>query len=357
MNLLRLANYPFLSESSEYLKENGPSLSELLHDIAYERTRILGKERVLEALEGGVIKEHSLVTDADCLAELLSYVAARILVSCINDQYLIRRYALAEAKTLSSRLQNEDFDFVVNLGKELELDVSLENGSCMIHFTHFLKNTSQMRSKSWKIANQDMKDGYIVLDKNRLARVIEQALQTRIEGELPAQVNEEILKDLSTHVTDIKKAVEEKKSTYSAKDFGKIRVTKLPPCMRHMLAKVQAGENLPHSGRFALTAFFHAIGMSSEEVLHLFSSSPDFDESKTRYQVEHITGKISGTKYTPPECSTMKSYGICFNEDSLCKKNWITHPLKYYRLKDKKKQKKEGEDKGKGEKKTSGKME
>jgi DNA primase large subunit len=348
MNLSQFANYPFLKESGAYLKKHGPSLKELLHDIAYERTRVQGKERVLEALNEGMIKDHSLITDADALAELLSYVAARILVSCVNDSYLIKRYALGEAKTTSSRLQNEDFEFVVEVAKELGLDVRLENSMCKIHFIHYLRNTSQMRSKPWKIANQDMQKGYIILDKKRLARVVQQTLQMRIEGELPSEVNDEILKDLSDHIKEIEKVLVEKKGTFKAEDFGRIRVTKLPPCIRQLLAKVQAGENLPHSGRFALTAFLHALGMSPEEILHMFSTSPDFDESKTRYQIEHITGKISGTEYTPPECSTMKSYGICFGEDNLCKKEWMTHPLKYYRIKDrspKRKGKVEGKEK------------
>ncbi|MEE9151265.1 MAG: DNA primase large subunit PriL [Thermoplasmata archaeon] len=339
MKLLRLANYPFLRESATYLKENGPSLDELLHDMAYERTRALGKERVLEALSEGKIKDHSLITDADTLAELLSYVTARILVSCVNDPYLTKRYALAEAEVADARLEKEDFGFVVEVAKEFDLDVKLEDGVCKIDFIHFLRNTSQMRSKQWKIANQDMQNGYVILDKNHLARVVQQALQMRIEGELPGEVNDEILKDLSGPIEEIKRVLEERKSTFKAEDFGKIRVTKLAPCIRTLLAKAQSGENLPHSGRFALTAFLHSIGMSADEIVHLFGSSPDFDESKTRYQIEHITGKISGTEYIPPECSTMKSYGICFQEDNLCKKEWMTHPLKYYRIKDKSKYK------------------
>ncbi len=349
MNLSLIANYPFIGEAVAYLKKHAPSLSDLLHDIAYERTRALGKERVLEALADGRIKDHSLITDADCLAELISYVAARILVSCVNDPYLTKRYALAEAKTMGERMQDEDFNFVVNVAHQLGLDVVLEDSMCRIHFTHYLRNTSQMRSKPWKMANQDVQNGYIGLDKNHLARVVQQALQMRIEEDLPAEVNQEIQKDLRTHIADIKKAVEERKSTFAAKDFGKIRVTKLPPCIRYLLAKSQAGENLPHSGRFALVAFLHSIGMSSDEILHLFASSPDFDESKSRYQIEHITGKISGTEYIPPECSTMKSYGICFEEDSLCRKEWMTHPLKYYRIKDKGARKRGEDATGKGE--------
>jgi DNA primase large subunit len=342
MNLVQMANYPFLSESSSYLRENGPTLEELLSDIAYERTRARGKDRILEALAEAAISPLGIMTEADSLSELLSYVTARILVSSVNDPYLIKRYALAEAKSAGSRLEGEDFDFVVEVANQLGLDVNLEDGMCRIHFIHYLKNTSQMRSKPWKMANQDLAGGYVTLTKNRLARVIQQALQMRIEGELPQKVNDEILKILNRYITEIRNIVEEKKNTFKAEDFGKIRVTKLPPCMRAMLARVQAGENLPHSGRFALTSFLHSIGMSSEEVLKLFATSPDFDQEKSRYQIEHITGKISGTEYTPPECSTMKSYGICFDEDRLCKKEWMTHPLKYYRVKDKGKKKPEG---------------
>ena len=90
--------------------------------------------------------------------------------------------------------------------------------------------------------------------------------------------------------------------------------------------------------------------MSADEIMGVFSASPDFDESKTRYQIDHITGEISGTVYSPPECSTMKSYGICFDEDGLCRKEWMTHPLKYYKIKDrggKKDRKKDKEEEAK----------
>ena len=106
--------------------------------------------------------------------------------------------------------------------------------------------------------------------------------------------------------------------------------------MKQLLGMTQAGENVPHVGRFAIATFLHHIGLSSDQILSLFSSSPDFDVSKARYQVEHVTGKISGTEYTPPSCDTMISNGICFNPDSLCNKSWLTHPLTYYKTKGKK---------------------
>ena len=61
--------------------------------------------------------------------------------------------------------------------------------------------------------------------------------------------------------------------------------------------------------------------------------SPDFDESKSIYQIKHITGELNGTEgYTPPECSTMKTNGICYDPDDLCAKEFLNHPLTYFRI-------------------------
>jgi DNA primase large subunit len=52
----------------------------------------------------------------------------------------------------------------------------------------------------------------------------------------------------------------------------------------------------------------------------------------TTYQVRHITGDGMGRRYTPPECSTMRTNGLCVDQDSLCQSG-IRHPLSYYRAK------------------------
>jgi DNA primase large subunit len=33
----------------------------------------------------------------------------------------------------------------------------------------------------------------------------------------------------------------------------------------------------------------------------------------------------------------MKSNGVCYNPDSLCNRDWMNHPLSYYRIKGKRK--------------------
>ena len=64
--------------------------------------------------------------------------------------------------------------------------------------------------------------------------------------------------------------------------------------------------------------------------MRLFATAPDFKESFTRYQVEHITGTTSNTKYSPPKCDTLVSSGVCPGPNALCRQ--IRHPLSYYRV-------------------------
>jgi len=101
--------------------------------------------------------------------------------------------------------------------------------------------------------------------------------------------------------------------------------------MYNLLAQIQNHENVPHMGRFAIVSFLHHIGMNNEEIYRVFGDVPDFAADVTKYQIEHITGTTSATEYTPPECSTMKSYGICPGPDRICLR--IRHPLSYYRIK------------------------
>ncbi len=103
-----------------------------------------------------------------------------------------------------------------------------------------------------------------------------------------------------------------------------------PPCIKKIYESITSGGHASHAERFTLTAFLLNVGLKPEDVAQIFRSVSDFDEEKTRYQIEHIAGvRGSGIKYTPPKCSILKTYGICVNQDELCNK--IRHPLTYYK--------------------------
>ena len=333
MEIAMAAKYPFLKDAAKYLRESGVTLDQLVSNMAYEQARFQGKERVMEILEDGSIDDHPVASKVDATNELLSYPIARMIVSAVADPAFVRRYAIAEAKKANQRLRNEETEFVMKVADELGLDVAVDDGGFSIDFADFLKSSASMRSKSWKLVNQRLRDGRVLVNKYRLVRVVEQILTEKISSELPLPVNDQILERFSKEIGEIRDILEERRRQQKTEAMGRLSIVRFPPCMKKLLDMTRAGENVPHTGRFALVAFLHTLGMDSEEILQTFSTAPDFDERKSRYQVDHITGEISGTEYTPPECSTMKSYGICFNADALC--NRIKHPLSYYRIKGK----------------------
>jgi DNA primase large subunit len=146
-------------------------------------------------------------------------------------------------------------------------------------------------------------------------------------------VTEEIMGWVETDVSELRSMVEVMKEKYRAKDFGEISITRFPPCMKKLTSMAEKGENMPHAGRFALTTFLSGLGMQNEDIIRTFFRSPDFKDSMTTYQVRHITGDGMGKKYTCPECSTMRTNGICVDMDALCQSGKIRHPLSYYRVK------------------------
>jgi DNA primase large subunit len=330
-----LSKYPFRPDARDFILSQGITLEDLVSSPALGRARARGEGRVSEAISHGAVRPSPIASEGDALAELFSYPISRMLVSCAGDSYLISRYALAEAVHASTQLALEELTEVIDVARGLGIDAARDSGSPTVHFTDFLAFSAQMRSPEWKLSNQDLLSGRVAVTKDRLARLCQQALQEKIESELPLAVTEQIIGALAPAVGRIKAQLEEKRKEMKPKELGRVSFLRMPPCIRAYIRQVEAGKNLPHSARFALVAFLHAVGMGNEQIMAVFASSPDFNEHMTRYQVDHVTGVTSGVEYLPPECSTMKSYGICVEPDSLCGRDWMKHPLTYYRVKGK----------------------
>jgi len=332
MEYRALARYPFLKEATSFVKDHQLGLGDLISHIITAEARRRGKDRVMTALSDLTVPSNPVATEDDAVQEILSYPYARILVSCIGDEVLVRRYALAEAKAFNERSRKEDMETVVMLANELDVEAARSGDGLRMHFSDFLSYTSGLRGPEWKLVNQDVREGYVLLEKGKFVRVLEQALNEKIEDELPLPVNDELLRAVEKELTEVMMALDAYKEKYRDEGFGEVSILKFPPCMKKLVAMAQAGQNMPHAGRFALTSFLSFIGMPVDDIIKLFCSSPDFDHSKTAYQVRHITGDGLGKRYTPPECATMRTNGLCFEPDELCNGRRVSHPLTYYRI-------------------------
>jgi DNA primase large subunit len=320
---MRISDYPYTQEAAEQVRKAGYSLESLLGKTSFKTVRGRAQERVAGAISG-TIAESASESEAEQLSELLSYPLARVMVSCLGDPILLRRYALAEAKLASKRMQNEK-EGLAALADDLGLHPQ-GPGPYKVHFSEYIRAAHGMHSPKWKLTNRDLSQGYITVTDEELKRIMQEAVREKVLKELPLTVVEGICASLQEYLGPLKEQIEVMRSGDRV-DLGKVEEGAFPPCIKKMLADVAKGVNLAHSARFALVSFLLQINMTAEEVVTLFNTSPDFDQERTRYQVEHIAG-ASGTRYKPPACATMATYGNCPGEDELCKR--VRHPLSYY---------------------------
>jgi len=330
-----LARYPFLRGAVELIRREKIELETLLNDEIYARAREQGIKRAMQAIKNPNAGFEQHITDEiTALHEILSYPVARMIISATRDKSAINRYAVAESKNFSSLAISEEPDTLISIANELGIEACYQEKFSM-HFTTYLQYTTQFRGiPEWKLAYQDIRRGSVFLPKEKFVRILEEALKRKIENELPLPVDRHIETIFSMTIAEIRNAMKTQYREIESAKFGDLNEDAFPPCMKHILSMIRNGENAPHMARFAIVAFLKGIGLNSEEILKLFATSPDFDISKSRYQVEHITGKTSHTTYKSPGCATMKSYGLCVPEnDELCKKPWLKHPWIYYRRK------------------------
>ena len=367
----RLCFYPFLSAASNYVEASGVTLDDLITSAAFERARLRGKERVREAIREGAIGKPVIMGTAQAEMELLSYPFARILVSCIGNAHLVRRYALSEAKSAYNKLLEDSStgagagtDIIYGMAQEFGIQIDLSRlphelahtqvqVEVQMSFVDYLRFTSNLRDKRWKLVNRGLEKGRVKLRKGEFLRIIQEAIYARISKDMPLEVPAALCKSIRKYAADIEVELEERRKKFGDSGFetsSGFRVKDpscFPPCITAILSNLKDGVNVPHTARFAVTAFLLNIGLNVDEIIEIYKNSPDFDEERTRYQVVHIAGESSSTKYTAPSCGTMRTYGNCVDSDETCEK--VNHPLSYYKrkLKLKLKQKKELENKSK----------
>jgi len=337
MDTKRAARYPFLKESSEFAEKNHADLDMLLTSESYAPARNRGRERVLQALENSEVSYMDLMNDYDRLIEVMSYPYARMIVSQIGDRFLTKRYALSEAVRMNYLLSKEDRETMLMVSEELGVSSTVDrDGTIHMKFPDYLRLSARLSAVEWKLINSDIHHGIVYLPQDKFSRLLQNALQDKIESELPLMTPDEYKKYMTGDVTAVQMALADAKIKMSPTNGEGMKLEYLPPCLVHILDMSRNGLNLPHSARFAIVTFMKALGMGYDDIIKVFAESPDFDESKSEYQIKHIMGELNGGEgYTPPECKTMKTNGLCYNPDKLCEYEWMTHPLKYYRAKSK----------------------
>ena len=330
------AKYPFLKEGLILLEGLNFGLEELAGP-AFSKVVDRAKERVIEAIVSGEASSNIV----DPQTELLSYPIAVMYVTLVSEQFLNRRFSLCEAVRAYSLLQKEDevriLDIAINeFDWDIKEDIETIDGDVMnlkLSFSDYLRLAAGFHEPKWKLVNRKMENGYVALTDKESARLMQVEVEKWVNERVATPSDFPLPLPLQTRLDEIRKVFEENRSKLGGSALPDEVINEaFPPCINYCLEGLMAGKRASHMERFAPTTFLVNIGMPIDQMVSFYTEVTDFDESKTRYQIEHIAGlKGNRTKYTPPTCNTLRTHRVCRNPDRICDR--INHPLSYYRRK------------------------
>ncbi len=332
------AKYPFLKSGLNLLEGLDLELDELASP-AYSKVAERAKDRVIEAILTG--EASSGLANVDPATELLSYPISIMFVTLISETFLNRRFALSEAVRVYNLLQKESDEKVLSIAQnefnwDIRVDREVIDGEVMnlkLSFSDYLALAAGFHEAKWKLVNRKMENGFVALTAKEAARLIQVEVENWVSDRVSTPSRFDLPLSLDNRLKEIEMVFQEHRSNLSGGEMPDEVINEaFPPCIKFSIEGLHAGRRASHMERFTLTSFLVNIGMPIDQLVSFYTDVTDFDESLTRYQIEHIAGlKGNRTKYTPPTCDTLRTHRVCRNPDSTCDK--IVHPLSYYRRK------------------------
>lgn len=288
-------------------------------------------ERATKRVTDGILRESIPIletTDRELLeAELLSYPVARMIVSSFDSPFR-HRYVNGEVSRVRGYLfppgtGEPDMGEAGRLAKELEIN----HRSNVMSLRSYLMNIP--KELDCRLILQKVQDGNVILDDRKFLLVIGEAVKNLVETGLPIMsdsIPAELKSDVLTAVKEVEsnllvlKEAQQQRAAMAARASGV-----MAPCMTKIMERARTGENLPHFARVAIASYLIKIGKSIDEVVELFSHTPNFNEKTTRYQLEFIQKK----GYNAPSCQNMDTYGLRLPECHCLGATGIKNPMQY----------------------------
>ena len=366
-NEVTLARSPFLPQATEWIQglavANDIDLDELLDGEWMEKARSRARIRLIDSIEskdGVAVVGGDIFTEEGRIIEAFSFYYARLVVFASEDERLISRWAQAEAtraeQVLTRDTENleiiaktfiadieKDSDltqqkFAVNPSSARKLRQSQDGNLWKIGLSDFIEICPKITGSRWRLANTQISRGKITLyneqqysSSAKLARLLRERIKHHIEQEALQKmknIDMELALRLAEPVGMVRNLMASKAS--EAITLVGAEESDWPPCMRKIIADLANGVNVNHFGRLFLASISATLALPEESCIGFFRGAPDFNESTTTYQVNHV---YNGA-YTPASCGKLKVNHNCPvlpGDDRLCDISWMDHPLKYIR--------------------------
>ena len=361
-----LARFPFLPQGEAWLNsllaDNSIELDTLIEGEWVEPIRIRGMQRMLQSiqLDEGVdsVTRHDIHESYGQMVEGLGFYYAMLVVCSSFDERLVKRWVEGEAsradKILGELTDDETFELVARTYLSDIRIKSQEAEGYSIHarkstkivfeipMVDFIELSPRITGHYWNLVNRPILDGWVTMgeasgenSQQRLARLIKE----RIREVLIERCKQNMEKMDDEFAAKFAEPVGKMVAELQLQKSHNLEITAVhqgdwPPCMTSVISDLSQGENVNHAGRRFLANMCRALALSVDEAQAFFVNAPDYNEETTRYQLGHL---YEG-EYTPEKCLTLKLHARCpidqgLVSDRLCGFEWLTHPLKYVRAK------------------------
>ncbi|MGY8702703.1 MAG: hypothetical protein ACKVI6_00460 [Candidatus Poseidoniales archaeon] len=347
-----LSRYAFLPQSTKYVREllikNGITIEQLIEATWLEDIRARGRVRLVECImhKDGIDAATTvdLSTDIGKMTESLSFLHAMLVVCASFDERLLARWIEGEASRADQLLgmDKENFMQVARSyfsGIREEINVGLES-TFWISISDFIELCPRISGDYWRLINRPVKDGWVCMNaavgensRQRTARLMKERIRenlTEICNQRIEKMDDEFAAQFSDSIERIIGLFSER--VHAEMPISAAKRTEWPPCFEMAVSELNQGINVNHTGRVFLAAMSRSMGHSQDETLSFFSNAPDFNADTSAYQINQIYER----EYTPHGCSALKTGARCpvqRGDNSLCDQEWMSHPLKYLRAK------------------------
>ncbi|MFI5420306.1 MAG: hypothetical protein ACHQ1H_05010 [Nitrososphaerales archaeon] len=323
-----LAKYTFLPQAGDFIRAQGISLTDLANQD-YKKVIDRAEQRVTEAISPGKVSDK---TGESREIEIMSFPVSLMLVKSTKLDHLMNRYALAEALRVESFLKQEKNDKMIEdifqnfLGIKMERSKEANYPAFKVSVEDYVERAVKFRKPEWKLVNRIVQSGKVFVSQQDLIRLIREEIHDLIMQRLSAVNPPKLPPEIESRV---KKLIQiAPPPPRSAFTIINVSPENYPPCVRAALNMLEKGENVPHYGRFLMATYLLAVGKSVDDIMALFPKAPDFKQSITKYQVEHIAGLKGGrTRYSVPSCNTLQTHSFCFKDPVKCYD--ISKPTQY----------------------------
>ncbi len=348
-----LARYPFLPQGREHmrrvLESNDISVEDLIDAPWLEDIRTRGRLRLLDSVmhkDGADIATTvDLSTEVGRMTEVLSFLHAMLVVCASFNERLLARWIEGEA-TRADQLFGMDTENFELLAASYLSGVRSEGGSgsnevvYWIPMADFIELCPRISGTYWHLANRPVIGGWVCMDaavgessRQRTARLLKERIRENLNQTCTDRMDR-MSEEFAALFAD---PVERITGLLSERVEAEMPMTAAvredwPPCFESAVSELNQGVNVNHVGRVFLAAFSKSIGMSQEQTCSFFANAPDYSADTTSYQVNQIYER----DYTPHGCAALKTSARCPvqpGDDRLCDQEWLTHPLKYIRAK------------------------